>query len=148
MLLNPNLRTDIVINLTDWKTGDILPCLKRQKECFENARLAIGSYLCGNYFRKLCCTFNIAELPVSYDLVIPIIAQHDLTILEDTRTQTMIRQACHIVVNDPGMLMRFGGDMDVRLGRLFFRTYRDHRYPAYEGSMVKREKMLLLTLNV
>ncbi|MCH5260581.1 MAG: hypothetical protein J1F18_12545 [Lachnospiraceae bacterium] len=140
----PNMEPDTVINMTDCNPSDILSRYQRIQVRFENTGLAVGSYLCGNYFRNLCAAVTVSELPTSYDLVLPILAQHDLPLLEEPRTQLLIREAQHLVVNDPGMLMRLGGKANVRLGRLFFRAYRDHRYPAYEQSMVKNDKLKTL----
>ena len=138
-----NLNTEIIINLTDWEPLELLSSFEKQRILYENARLEVGSYLCGNYFRHFCRSFDASSLPQSYDLVLPVLAQHDLSLFDDDRVQALINQAQNIVVNDPGTLMRFS-NLKVRLGRLFFRTYRDHRYHNYEQSMVQRDQQLSL----
>ncbi len=125
-------KTDTVINLTDRELSKIPELYRIQYLKWGTGCLQIGSYLCGNYLRALCAHFAPSELPETYDLVLPVLAQHDLSQLEEKRTKALIHQARTIVVNDPGMLLRFSSRKNVRLGRLFFRTYRDHRYPYYE----------------
>lgn len=123
---------DTVINLADRELTGLAELYR--DHCKGKGRLQIGSYLCGNYFRHLCTVLTRSELPELYDLVLPVLAQHDLAFLDEERAQSLIDGAHTLVVNDPGMLMRFGCRKNVRLGRLFFRAYRDHRYPYYENS--------------
>lgn len=136
--------SDTVINLTDRDVLKITALYRKQYLKMGKGRLQIGSYLCGNYFRTLCAALTPSQLTESYDLVLPVLAQHDLTLLDDARTQELINGASALVVNDPGMLRRYGSRFKVRLGRLFFRTYRDHRYPHYEENDSGEDKMRTL----
>ncbi|MDO5297347.1 MAG: hypothetical protein Q4F00_12110 [bacterium] len=137
-------KTDTVISLTDRGFSQIAALYEKQRLKLGGGRLQIGSYLCGSYFRALCSAVTPAQLPESYDLVLPVLAQRDLSLLEDSKAQDLISGARALVVNDPGMLRRFGSGAQVRLGRLFFRAYRDHRYPQYEESASGEESMRAL----
>lgn len=126
------LGSDTVINLTDRQPELINDLFRDAVSGYEGCSMAIGSYLCGNYFRRLCSLAGTLSLVAPYDLVLPIFAQHDICLLDDSRVRALISGARYLVVNDPGMLMRFSKCQNVRLGRLFFKRYRDHRYPEYE----------------
>ena len=132
--MNLPAETETVINLTDCPPDIINDLFQRTAADYGNCRMAIGSYLCSNYFRRLCLLSESLVITTPYDLVLPIFAQHDLTLLEDSRVIALISGAKYLVVNDIGMLMRFSEYGNLRLGRMFFRSYRDHRYPAYEKS--------------
>lgn len=126
------MKNDTVINLTDCNLSTITSRFQEKVIIPENNHIAVGSYLCGNYFRMFCSSVTPNDLPSEYDLVIPLLAQHDLSLLKNSKTLNLIKNSRFLIVNDPGMLMHFGNSKQIRLGRLFNRAYRDHRYPAYE----------------
>ena len=140
----------IVINCADRRFSDIV-CL------FQNTadhlpvpcRLQIGSYTCGNYFLGLLERLARDPLPESlggYDLVIPIFAEGQLDKFRSYTESPAVRGAKNIVVNDFGMLRQFSSKQRVRLGRLLFRDYRDHRYPAHEENLGLKSEALTAAL--
>ncbi len=107
--------------------------------------LQMGSYTCGNYFRGLLQW--LAKDPLldrmnEYDVVLPVFSESQLSLLRDA--DFVLRSARHIVVNDFGLLRCFSSDNRVRLGRLLFRDFRDHRYPQYETNSAYQAKATAL----
>jgi len=132
--------TDLVINCADRRFSDIegiYHAIRQKTVC----RLQIGSYTCGNYFENLIKWMSnhpLSKETDGYDLVLPVFSESQLEKLHTA--DSVLREAQHIVVNDYGMLRYFSGDKRVRLGRLLFRDYRDHRYPEYEGNSAYQAK--------
>lgn len=129
---------DFVINCTDRRFEEI-GLIYRQVAVdlkHDSCRYQIGSYTCGNYFFGLLRWLR--DHPDSrpekgYDLVIPIFSETQLEKFERYEKAPIFQFAKYIVVNDYGMLRRLAGKYRVRLGRMLFQDYRDHRYPEYES---------------
>ncbi|MDY4979538.1 MAG: hypothetical protein SO095_03055 [Candidatus Onthovivens sp.] len=122
---------EIIINLVDRKFDEIVPLYSSIKSKFFNKKVSfqIGSYTCSNYLKYICKWEKISDLyNLNYDLVLPIFPEHDLFILNTETFENLIENAKNIVVNDFGMLKKYYGKKSIRLGRMFFKDYRDHRY--------------------
>lgn len=123
---------DLVLNCADRRFDKIVSIYRT---ACQNVicRLQIGSYTCGRYFFGLIQWLAENPFPeeiAGYDIVLPVFSESQLDWLHTA--DSVLESARHIVVNDYGMLRYFSGDKRVRLGRLLFRDYRDHRYPEYE----------------
>lgn len=108
-----------------------------EKICKENIYgnfvVSIGSYTCANYLIGLLDS----NIPFEkYDLVLPVFPEHLLLLLENEKLESMCKKARNLVVNDIGLLSYFNQKLykNIRLGRLFFREYKDHRYEEYHNS--------------
>ena len=135
---------DFVVNCTDRRFTEIeqIYQIARQNTV---CRLQIGSYTCGSYFWGLLGWLKENPLPAEitgYDLVLPVFSESQLDWLH--AADNVLECARHIVVNDYGMLRHFSGDKRVRLGRLMFRDYRDHRYKEYETNSTYQAKAVAL----
>ncbi len=120
-------RDNVVINLCDRPISVLQKSLNDYKE----KHFQIGSYSCANYFK------NIVKLvdkfcDCKFDLVIPVFPEHMLYILEDNNFKKLLDCSSMIVVNDFGMLEYFSDKKRLRMGRMFFRDYRDKRYQDYD----------------
>jgi len=137
-------RSTLIVNCADRRFPEIVRIYHRARQ--EGAcRVQIGSYTCGNYFRGLLGWLAENPLPAEmdgYDVVLPVFSESQLPVLQDA--DAVLRSARHLVVNDFGMLRRFSGDSRVRLGRLLFRDFRDHRYPQYETNSAYQPKAAAL----
>ena len=94
---------------------------------------SIGSYTCVNYLKGLLNQY----IPFGeYDLVLPVFPEHLLFLIENNKFVSICKKARYIVVNDIGLLAYFNKESykNIRLGRLFFREYKDHRYEEYNSS--------------
>lgn len=113
---------------------------ERLKEYTERIVL-IGSYTCDNYFVKLLDYMNDNKIVFeSYDLVVPILSEKNITILDSCCFEKIARKANQIVVNDYGTLKYLSLlNYSCRLGRLLFHQYRDSRYLEVENRHVKVE---------
>lgn len=135
---------DFVINCTDRRFTDIAGIYKSTTANLHTTyHMQIGSYTCGNYFLGLLHWLKQNLLPVDpaeYDIVIPVFSESQLEQFRSHMMDTVVQEARYIVVNDWGMLRCFSGRQRVRLGRLLFRDYRDHRYPAYEENHAYQAK--------
>lgn len=98
--------------------------------------ILVGSYTCPNYF-SFFINSKLAQKIKNFDIVVPIFPEHLYSqIIESSKFYSIIKKARTVVVNDWGMLKRLVNlkDINLRLGRLFFRDYRDHRYEEYDNS--------------
>lgn len=112
-------------------------------------RPQIGSYTCGNYFLALLQRMAGKPVPYweeGYDLVIPILSEGQLETFLPHLEDPAVRNARAVVVNDFGMLRLFHDRPGIRLGRLMFRDYRDHRYPAHEEDRCSKSGTLVDSL--
>ncbi len=106
--------------------------------------LQIGSYSCENYFKYIMENIKIVE-NTKYDLVIPILSEHSLKISDTNEFINMCEHAQTVTVNDIGMLDKLNcRNLNIRLGRLFFKDYRDHRYSEYNNSCYSGKAHALL----
>ena len=135
---------DFVVNCADRRFTDIehtYQMVRQNTAC----RLQIGSYTCGGHFFGLTQWLKKNPLPADaagYDLVLPVFSESQLDWL--SVADDILKCARHIVVNDYGLLRHFSGDKRVRLGRLLFRDYRDHRYKEYETNRTYQAKAVSL----
>ncbi|MCI5726667.1 MAG: hypothetical protein MR274_03875 [Clostridium sp.] len=121
-----------IINLCDRPINELSSLIENNKQ---QNRIQIGSYTCGNYFKYLIkCFYNKKIELQNYDIVIPTFSEHDIDFLNEDCLDTYINNASNIVVNDFGTLDRYYGIKELRLGRLFFKDYRDFRYSEYDNS--------------
>lgn len=95
--------------------------------------IQLGSYTCANYFIKLL-EWMADEIQDDYDLVIPVIPEHRLDILESKAFIGCIDRCRQVVVNDFGVLEYLQNKYVVRMGRHFFKDYRDKRYKEYDSA--------------
>lgn len=123
--MNDSHRT--VINLCD-RPLDVVAAFAKTSH---GRRFQIGSYSCANYFEAivkrsddLCCG--------NFDLVIPVLPEHKLDLIGQQPFRDLCDFSTMIVVNDFGLLDYFSKRDALRMGRMFFRDYRDKRYPAYD----------------
>ena len=102
-------------------------------------RILLGSYSCGNYFAGLLKYIDSNKIKLKdYDLVIPILAEHQLDVLESKSFQKLALSAKNVVVNDYGTLYFLRNrKLSIRLGRLLFRLYRDTRYDDVENKTIE-----------
>ncbi len=139
---------DLIVNCADRRFTEIERIYSEARSDM-TCRLQIGSYTCGNYFRGLLQWLAKKPLPASmseYDVVLPVFSESQLPLLQDA--DPILRSARHIVINDFGMLRCFSDDNRVRLGRLLFRDFRDHRYPQYEMNNAYQAKATTLLLSL
>ena len=121
---------EIILNLCDRSIKTIYSKDNEWNPSF----IQVGSYTCGNYFINLMKEINNLEKG-SFDLVIPTFAEHQLNIIKTKEFLDCCDNCRQIVVNDFGMLNILHTTYNnVRLGRLFFKDYRDHRYSDYDKS--------------
>lgn len=123
--------TEKIINLCD--RSYILVEEICKKNIYGNSVVLIGSYTCANYLVGLL-DYNIPF--EEYDLVLPVLPEYLLSLLENEKLESMCKKARSIVVNDIGILSYYNRKLykNIRLGRLFFREYKDHRYEEYHNS--------------
>lgn len=134
--MNRFLPKDLVINCTDRRFNEILPLYHETARELgaPKYRLQIGSYSCGNYFLSLLQQLEYLWEDLEYDLVIPVLSESQMNRFGEWEKSSVIQCAKQIIVNDFGMMARFYGKKEIRLGRMLFPDYRDHRYPEYEDS--------------
>lgn len=141
---------DVVVNCAGRRFSGITQLFQDTAEHLPvPCRLQIGSYTCGNYFIALLSWLErgcLAERLDAYDLVVPVLSEARLDEFRPYMESPAVREAQNIVVNDFGMLRLFSGKQRVRLGRLLFRDYRDHRYPAHEETCCPKSGALTAAL--
>lgn len=138
------MMTEKIINLCDRNYIFVEKICK--EKTYGNLVVSIGSYTCANYLIGLL-DYNISF--GEYDLVLPVFPERLLSILENEKLEFMCKKARNIVVNDIGFLSYFNRKSykNIRLGRLFFREYKDHRYEEYHKSFYEskiRETIVFL----
>lgn len=138
------METEKIINLCDRSYIFVEEIYK--ENIYGNSVVLIGSYTCANYFIGLLDYSIFFE---EYDLVLPVLPEHLLPLLESKRLESLCKKARNIVVNDIGLLSYFNKKSykNIRLGRLFFREYKDHRYEEYHNSFYEskiREAIVFL----
>lgn len=115
--------------------------------------IQIGSYSCANYFIHAIKYIFEADLREfvsnGFDLVIPTLPEHYLKILESKEFRVCCDRCRQVVINDYGVLEYLNGKCDVRMGRMFFKDYRDHRYKEYDTAeyVGKAKAVLNFVLN-
>jgi len=126
----------LVINCTDRKFTEIQSLYQSVADALgvSECRLQIGSYSCGNYVLAMMQQTEILPGNVEYDLVIPEFSESQLEQFRKRERIPLVQCARQIVVNDFGALHYFYDRKDIRLGRMMFPDYRDHRYPEYENT--------------
>lgn len=124
---------EIIWNLCDRSIGDI-EAYKDRCQGEEMPRIQLGSYSCGNYFEKFLKHF--LELKKGeFDLVVPTLPEHRVSLLDSKEFRQCCQNARQLVVNDFGLLDKLSSHRyEIRMGRLFFKDYRDHRYEEYDAS--------------
>lgn len=123
-----------VINLCDRNFKEIFSWIQRK----DIPIIQVGSYTCANYFIQAIKFLTVTDTEMfvlrGFDLVIPTLPEHYLDILESDEFHVCCDRCRQIVVNDFGTLQYLNEQYDIRMGRLFFKDYRDHRYKEYDFS--------------
>lgn len=129
-----------IVNLCDrWK-------IKEQDYIFDEERVLVGSYSCVNYLKYLVSYFEKNECyNINYDIVLPVFPEDQLEYLQTECMHKIIDNCNCIVVNDFGMLEHFKEYKNIRLGRLFFKDYKDKRYEKYDTGRYKLKFSALLS---
>lgn len=129
---------DMIVNCADRRFDSISDLFRETAGRLSvPCRIQIGSYTCGNYFLELLNWMERGSSPVrgtDYDIVLPVFSESQLDEFLPRAETSPVQAARTIIVNDLGMLRLFRDRPGVRLGRLLFRDYRDHRYPASEDA--------------
>ncbi len=129
---NIKVKEPSIVNLCDRNFKEISKHIQGKDAPF----IQMGSYSCANYFIHAIKFIAGSDLEVfalnRFDLVIPTLPEHYLNILESEEFDRCCDRCRQIVVNDFGMLQYFNNRYDIRLGRLFFKDYRDRRYEEYD----------------
>lgn len=99
--------------------------------------IQIGSYTCPQYLMRCIQEGMALELEYgTYDLVVPTFPEHSLAFLDTDAFAESCRRARQVVVNDFGMLKKLSSaGCRLRMGRLFFKDYRDPRYEEYDSGV-------------
>ena len=123
-----------ILNLCDRSPKDITKYKKLIKN--SNIVMQIGSYCCENYFKYISDNGKIIK-DTEYDIVIPVFSEHFIKALDMEKFAYMCKNARNVVVNDIGMLNRLKDrDIDIRLGRLFFKEYDNSHYEGKAPALI------------
>lgn len=116
-----------IINLCDRWENELNNYLSVSKH------VLVGSYSCVNYLRYLVgYLIKRGWSNVKYDIVLPVFAENQLDYLKNDAMKMVLENSNRIVINDVGMLDYMKDYTNIRLGRLFFKDYKDKRYEEYD----------------
>lgn len=137
-------KPELIMNYCDREFNEIIDYFTSNES--GNGLLQLGSYSCPNYFEKLIDT-SLLSYGI-YDLVIPVFPENMLDILYSEKFLRYCTKSRCLVVNDIGMLGFFksSGFSRIRLGRLFFRDYKDHRYEEYHNMEYEVKSLEIIDL--
>ncbi len=128
------MKKPTIVNLCDRDFQEILERIHEK----DMPIVQVGSYSCANYFIHVIKFIAGPSKEVfasnGFDLVIPTLPEHYLNVLESEEFHVCCDRCRQIVVNDYGILQYLNGQYNIRMGRLFFKDYRDHRYKEYDSA--------------
>lgn len=130
---------------------DIETVIDKIKDNYSISRIYIGSYFCGNYFQKcnydeLIDMLTEAFTPnINITLVIPVPTERNLKDIKTSIINILNKYSNNIdeiTINDYGMLEYMYEflntnpqlELNINMGRIFFKDYRDPRYDEYFNS--------------